>query len=189
MAGSAAAPDQDGTGRPDRPAGDRRAGRILRRPAVLLASAVAVVAVALLVVAILQSVSLRHSDAVAGYRSAAVGAARQEVLDLTTLSAATAPADVKRLLDGATAEFRDRFAQQATAFQTALAQGEVTSTGTTTSAGLVSLDGDTATVIVAATATVKNTQSPRGAARSYRFTVTVRHVGARWLVSSLTFVV
>lgn len=159
-----------------------RSGRRVR-------SAVAVVVVgALAGVGYEQSQTVRRNNALNHDRSAVVAAARAEVLALTTMSARTSDADVARLLDGATAEFKSQFQQQATAFMEALRDGQVTSTGAIASAGLQSLKAGQAVVLVAATGTVKNKASAKGEARNYRLQLNMTKSGGRWLVSGMEFV-
>lgn len=119
---------------------------------------------------------------------AAVEAASAEVTALTSVSARTRDADVEKLLDGATAEFRDEFEEQTDAFREALASSKVRSTGEVVSAGLVRLDGDRASVLVAASGTVTNSQARRPEPRNYRLAVDLQKEDGRWLVSGLEFV-
>jgi Mce-associated membrane protein len=158
-------------------------------PRSLAVGALAVVLVVLAVLAFLQTLSIRHHNDLDARRSAAINAASDEVVALLTVRHSTATADLKRLLDGSTADFHDQLQKQAQTFRQALTSGKVTSTGSIAGAALVSMAGDNAVVGIAAKATVKNTASPNGEARNYRLTVTVSKVGGAWLVSGLTFVV
>jgi Mce-associated membrane protein len=154
----------------------------------------AVVAVAIAVVAVLavygyqRYASAKGADSVAADRQRTVLAARTEVLALTTVSAKSSQADIKRLLAGATPEFRDQFQQQAQAFVTALKEADVTSTGSIASAGIESMKGDTAVVLVAATGTVKNKNTDKAEPRNYRLRVTLNKSSGKWLVSGMDFV-
>ncbi len=169
-------------------------GRSLTRTVAV--AALAVVLVGLAVLALLQTISLRHqrdlgqaADTRPAAVVAAMGAASNEVVTLLTVQHASAAADLKRLLDGSTASFHDQLEKQAKSFQTALTAGRVTSSGSVVAAALVSMTGNNAVVGIAAKATVKNKASPKGEPRNYRLTVTVVKIGNRWLVSGLTFVV
>jgi Mce-associated membrane protein len=122
-------------------------------------------------------------------RRAAVAAASDEVSQLLTLSKSTATQVLHRLLDGATAGFHDQLEKQAKAFQQTIVKGKVVSKGSIASAGLAGVKGDTAVVVVAAKAVVRNASSRKAGARNYRLTVTVQQVGGHWLVAGLTFVV
>jgi Mce-associated membrane protein len=121
-------------------------------------------------------------------RVAAVEAATAEVEALITISAATAPEDVAKLLDGATGSFREEYEQQADELVKAVRDSKVTSTGRVVSAALTSLDDDEATVVVAATGSVENVQSPKPEPRNYRLSVKLENHDDRWFVSGLEFV-
>ncbi|MGH3267064.1 MAG: hypothetical protein ACRDNS_34355 [Trebonia sp.] len=186
------APDPGGVAAPAtaeasslRPADPGSSGRHSR---LLAAGGAAVVAVALVVIGALELVSVRDTGSRSAQRAAALSAARHEVVAFTTLSNATAANDIKTLLAGATSGFRAQLAKQAQGFQQAVRDGKVTSTGRVDSAGLVTLSGNTAVAIVAATAKITNTKAPAGARRQYRFSLTLKQVDGRWLVSDLGFV-
>jgi Mce-associated membrane protein len=121
-------------------------------------------------------------------RSAAVQAARQETLNLTTISFRTADRDIQRMLDGATGTFRTQFDQRAKPFLDTVREAKVESTGSISEAGVESAAGDTVTVLVAATAQVSNTAGPAGSPRDYRLRLVVRHEAGRWLVADVNFV-
>jgi Mce-associated membrane protein len=192
LAGSAVTTDRavtepDGDEGASDPAPSRRS-RFGTTPLWIAAVAVVIV-ITLAVLAFLQTLSLRHHDDLGKQRSAAIEAASTEVATLLTVKKATSTTVLKKLLDGATADFHDQLQQQAKVFQQAITQGKVTSTGSIAAAGLVSMTGSKATVALAAKATVRNASSPKGDARNYRLTVTVQQIHGRWLVAGLKFVV
>jgi Mce-associated membrane protein len=162
---------------------------VLRRRSSWLLAGFVVVVLVLATLVFLQTRSIRSHDDLVSKRAAAVNAASGEVVALLTVGHTNAAVDLKKLLAGATAGFHDQLEQQASSFQKALAQGQVTSTGSVAAAALVSMSGKSATVDIAAKATVKNTASPSGDPRNYRLTVTVEQVNGHWLVSGLSFVV
>lgn len=159
-----------------------------RRPLVA-AIAAGVIIVVLAVLGVLQVLSVRHHDDLDSRRRAAIAAASDEVNTLLTLSKATSTQVLHRLLDGATAGFHDQLETQAKAFQQTIFKGKVVSTGSIASAGLASMRGDKALVVVAAKAAVRNASSAKPEARFYRLTVNVQEIGGHWLVAGLTFVV
>jgi Mce-associated membrane protein len=159
-----------------------------RRPLVVAIAAGVVIAV-LAVLGVLQVISVRHHDDLDNRRRAAIAAGSDEVSQLLTLSQSTATQVLHRLLDGATAGFHDQLEKQAKAFQQTIVTGKVVSKGSIASAGLASMKGDKAVVVVAAKAVVRNASSKKAGARNYRLTVTVQEVGGHWLVAGLTFVV
>lgn len=119
---------------------------------------------------------------------AATAAATAEVEGLIDISGSTSAADMERLLDGATADFRSELEAQADRLQKALADNEVEATGDAVSAGVVELAGDKATVIVAAVGAVRNKQTADAEPRNYRLRVDLLRSEGRWLVSGLEFV-
>lgn len=127
-----------------------------------------------------------YSDDAAG--SAAVAAARQAAGNVTSFSFESAEADLQRLSGTTTPRFDQDFAQDKNAFAATLRDGKVKSSGTPTEAGLVSLDGDTAKVMVAVRASIQTTQLPQPEARDYRMLITMLHQDGKWLADSLEFI-
>lgn len=119
---------------------------------------------------------------------AAAAAASAEVEGLIDISGATSEADMAKLLDGATADFRSELEAQADRLQKTLAANKVKATGEAVSTGVVKLDGDKATVIVAATGTVQNKSTKAAEPRNYRLEVDLVRSDGDWLVSGLEFV-
>lgn len=121
-------------------------------------------------------------------RSAVLDAARQEVLDIVTISPGSLNGDLGRIIGGATGEFKSEISSQKSPFINVIKQQKVSSAGSISAAGIESVNGDNASVLVAAAATVKNSQSPAGAARDYRMQVTMQKVNGQWLASQVEFV-
>lgn len=119
---------------------------------------------------------------------AAAAAASAEVEGLIDISGATSEADMAKLLDGATADFRSELEAQADRLQKTLAANKVEATGEAVSTGVVTLDGDNATVIVAATGSVRNKSTKVAEPRNYRLKVDLVRSDGDWLVSGLEFV-
>jgi len=117
-----------------------------------------------------------------------VAAASDEVTGLIGISGSTSKDDIDRLLGGATADFRSELASQADRLRTTLTRNKVTATGSVVSAGVVKLEDNAATVIVAATGTVRNKQAVKPEPRNYRLRVDLTRSAGRWLVSGLEFV-
>lgn len=153
-------------------------------PTVLLAA----VLVALIVFGVNRLLVIHDSAKVDDGRTAALVAARSEVVTLLSISPTTSKADVAQLLDGATKGFKSQFKQQADALLKAVEDAKVTSKGTVASSGVTSIKGDKAVVLVAASGTVENSNTSKPEARNYRLKVTLDKVGSRWLVSAMDFV-
>jgi Mce-associated membrane protein len=119
----------------------------------------------------------------------ALAAARQETLDFVSISASSVDRDLARIAAGATGEFSDQFTRGMSQVRQAVVENNVSSHGNVLRAGLVSGDRDSAVVLVAVDATVKNTRAPDGRVSHYRIQVDVaRNKAGRWLVAKLQFI-
>ena len=125
-----------------------------------------------------------------GAHQAALAAAQQATVDFVSNSAASVDHDLQRIAGGATGDFADEFNRGLRDVRTAVMENEVQSQGTVLRAGLVSGDLDSAVVIVAVDATVKNKAAPGGRLSHYRIQVDMAldPDTGRWLVSRLQFV-
>ncbi len=120
----------------------------------------------------------------------------QDVLDvassmavnLVTLGQQTADADLARVIDGSTGDFREQFNSAADGFGSLLADGGVNSTGEVKSAGIVEASDERSTVLAAVTSIVKNNEAPDGEVRVYRMKLTLENIDNDWLVSNVEFV-
>ncbi|GAA1819481.1 hypothetical protein HC028_10930 [Planosporangium flavigriseum] len=120
----------------------------------------------------------------------ALAAARQTTVNFVSVSAATVDRDLKRVTDGATGDFKDEFTRGAPQVRAAVVENKVESRGSVLRAALVSGDNDSAVVLVAVDATVKNVKAPQGRLSHYRIQVNVTKdaKSGQWLVSKLQFV-
>jgi Mce-associated membrane protein len=138
--------------------------------------------------ALIGAVKLRDAAQRDDARGAALGAARQEALNLTSIDGNDIDADLKRVQDGATGGFAKDFAQRAKDLKTVLTENAVVAEGRVIDAALVRGDLDTATVLVVVDSTVKNKAVPAGRANTYRMQLDLERHGSRWLTSALQFV-
>lgn len=168
-----------------RPSSDvtSRAGR-----AVLVWVLLGVLLAAALGAAVERGLAWREAERREQARADVVEAAENEVVGLITISAKTTDEDLKKLIQGATATFRDDLRDQADRLRQEVVENEVEATGEVVSTGVVSLEDETATVIVAARGTVDNRSARRPEPRSYRLEVKLQEVEGSWLVSALRFV-
>jgi Mce-associated membrane protein len=119
----------------------------------------------------------------------ALAAARQVTVDFVSISASSVDRDLQRIAAGATGEFKDEFTRGMSQVRAAVVENNVDSHGTVLRAGLVSGDRDSAVVLVAVDATVKNVRAPEGRLSHYRIQVDVTKVhSGQWLVSRLQFI-
>lgn len=121
---------------------------------------------------------------------AALAAARQLTTDFVSISASTVDRDLQRISSAATGEFADQFTKGLTQVRSAVVDNKVESQGMVLRAGLVSGDLDSAVVLVAVDASVKNVRAPDGRISHYRIQVDLNldRKSGRWLASKLQFV-
>jgi Mce-associated membrane protein len=120
----------------------------------------------------------------------AVAAARQTVVDFFSISASTVDRDVEQVIQGATGTFKEEYESGKEELRTAVIENKVRSEGKVLRAGLVRGDADSARVLVAADANVKNANSPKGRKVHYRVQVEMSYdeKSDRWQVADLKFV-
>ena len=118
----------------------------------------------------------------------ALASARAETLAFTTLDYRNAKASLARVQKGATGEFGKEFARQSPAIERLTRQNQSVSKGTVVSAGVVSMDPDSARVIVVADSKVTNKSTNRPVPRHYRLQLDLIRKGRDWLTSALEFV-
>jgi Mce-associated membrane protein len=122
--------------------------------------------------------------------SEAIAAARQLATNFVSISAASVDADLARIAAGATGEFGEEFGRGMPGVRQAVLENKVESAGTVLRAGLVSGDADSAVVLVAIDATVKNVKAPDGRISHYRIQLDLAldTASGKWLVAKLQFV-
>ena len=121
-------------------------------------------------------------------RAEMVAAGRAGLLALTTIDHTQADRDVQRILDSSTGPFRDDFVGRADSLKAAARTAQSTSVGTIREAGLESVDGDTAQVLVALTVMTSNRGAPERQPKSWRTRVTVTRTGDGFKVAGVEFV-
>jgi len=102
---------------------------------------------------------------------------RQGALNLTTIDHQRADQDVQRVLDSATGTFYDDFQKRAQPFVQVVKQAQSKSEGTIAEAGLESVSGDEAQVLVAVTVQTSNAGAPEQQPRAWRMRLTVQKTG------------
>lgn len=120
--------------------------------------------------------------------AAVLDAARAEALAFTTLDHRTVEEDTARVLAGATGSFKRQFEASLDQLTELATQNESVSKGEVLSAGVVSVDADSARVVVVADSTVSNVNSPSPQPRHYRIQMDLVRHGDAWLASDLEFV-
>ncbi|CAM5740873.1 mammalian cell entry protein [Mycolicibacterium aubagnense] len=121
-------------------------------------------------------------------RNLYVQTARQAALNLTTISYAEADTDIRRILDSTTGAFRDDFQRRSEPFVAVVKQARSKSEGTVTEAGLESVNGDVAQVLLAVSVRTSLPEAPAGPPRNWRMRISVAKDGATARISGVQFV-
>jgi Mce-associated membrane protein len=122
-------------------------------------------------------------------RSAAyVAAARQGVVNLTSLDFNKAKEDVQRVLDSATGEFKDDFQRRADDFASVVKDSKAVTQGSVTASAVESMSKDSAVVLVLANERVTNSAGAKDDPRAFRFRVSVVRDGDQLKISKVEFV-
>jgi Mce-associated membrane protein len=122
-------------------------------------------------------------------RSAAyIAAARQGVVNLTSLDFNKAKEDVQRVLDSATGEFRDDFQRRADDFASVVKDSKAVTQGSVTASAVESMGKDSAVVLVLANERVTNSAGAKDDPRAFRFRVSVVRDGDQLKISKVEFV-
>jgi Mce-associated membrane protein len=125
-----------------------------------------------------------------GVRQEALAAAKQAAVNFVSISDSTVDSDMQRIIDGSTGDFKDQYVSNRATFKDQVVSNKASSTGTVLRAAILSNDSDSAVVLVALDATVKNTGTPDGRLSHYRMQLSMaRDAGTgKWLVAQLDFV-
>jgi Mce-associated membrane protein len=113
---------------------------------------------------------------------------RQAAINLTTIDFAEADKDVKRILDSATGNFYDDFSARSQPFVDVVKQAKSKSVGTVSSAGLETVNGNEAQVLVAISVKSSNAGAAEQQPRDWRMRISVHKVGDEVKVSNVEFV-
>lgn len=130
-----------------------------------------------------------HSVLAERQRSAAyVAAARQGVINLTSLDFNKAKEDVQRVLDSATGEFRDDFQRRADDFASVVKDSKAVTQGSVGATAVESMSKDSAVILVLANERVTNSAGAKDDPRAFRFRVSVVRDGDQLKISKVEFV-
>ncbi|SEG32119.1 Mce-associated membrane protein [Thermomonospora echinospora] len=165
---------------------ERRPARVVSVPVVtgLLGTAVVVLAV----LTVLLGVSVWRADAKEDRRAAAMQSARQTAVNLESLDHRDIDKSLGRVLSGLTGEAKDQWATISKDIAQAARQGQTTTTVQDVRAGVVSMDDDSAEVVVAITAMATSPKVPQGQPRYHRWRFDLTNTDGRWLVSNMRLV-
>ena len=132
-------------------------------------------------------VTLRNKDE-ADQKAKAIQSARQMGVNLMSLDVSTAQRDLDRIVTGTTGDLKNKLASQSNAFLQQVTQAKAKSTVSDVDVALVSIDGDSAEVMVSLNGTVTNDKVKNGTPQGYRYQMDLTRVDDRWLVSGLEVV-
>ena len=131
-----------------------------------------------------------HTVAAERQRSAAyVAAARQGVINLTSLDFNNAKEGVQRVLDSATGEFKDDFQRRADDFSSVVKDSKAVTQGSVRATAVESMSKDSAVVLVLANERITNSAGAKDDPRAFRFRVTVVRDGDQLKISKVEYVI
>ncbi|TDB87089.1 hypothetical protein E1264_15850 [Actinomadura sp. KC216] len=155
-------------------------------PAIAIALSVVVIALAV-ASGWLGVITLQNRDE-ADQKAKAIQSARQMGVNLMSLDASTAQRDLDRIVAGTTGNLKNKLASQSKAFMDQITKYKARSTVSDVDAALVSIDDDSAEVMVSLNGTVTNDKVKNGTPQGYRYQMDLSRVDDRWLVSGLEVV-
>ncbi|HEY3504710.1 MAG TPA: hypothetical protein VGN37_18245 [Actinocatenispora sp.] len=157
-----------------------------RRPFGWLVAIGALALALLLTLAVLVGLVVTRPSGDPAYVPAARDAAGTAVTAFLSVSADSVDADMDRVLSLSTGRFRREYAAEKAQLRTAMVQNKVHSTATVLGIGLTQAGPTTASALVAADASVRNTRTPKPNVSHYRIRLSLVRSHDRWLVSTLT---
>jgi Mce-associated membrane protein len=133
----------------------------------------------------------QHHTAVAERQQSAayVAAARQGVINLTSLDFNHAQEDVQRVLDSGTGEFRDEFQRVAGDFASVVKDSKAVTQGSVKAAAVESMSKNSAVVLLLGNERITNSAGAKGDPRVFRFRVTVTRDGDQLKISKVEYVI
>ncbi|MEH6380784.1 MAG: hypothetical protein V7768_03625 [Dietzia cercidiphylli] len=117
-------------------------------------------------------------------RRSAVEDATRLVVQLASYDHGDVDANIEAVVADATPEFADRYREVSEGLRELLTNGQGTSTGTVTHAGVQSVDTGSAVVLVFLDQEITNVTVPEGRVDASRMVVTLVRDGNRWLLDS-----
>ncbi len=115
-------------------------------------------------------------------------AARQGVINLMSLDFNNGDADIKRLIDSTTGQFREDFEKSKNDFLTVMKESKVVTKADVKATAVQSMTDDSAVVLVAASSEVSNSASDEQQPRGWRLSVTVEREDGQPKMSKVEFV-
>ncbi|MEU0545387.1 hypothetical protein ABZ319_36500 [Nocardia sp. NPDC005978] len=157
-------------------------------PVTALAAAAAVAIIALVVSLAFWIPAYRDSGDADGLRADYAQTAKQAILNITTIKADSAAADIDRVLSVASGQLAAEYSSRKDAYADVVKTANVKATGEIIEVAIESTTDSSAQVLVAAKQTLTNAGSAEPQQRYYRFRVTVTRDGDHFTASQLEFV-
>ena len=175
-------------GATDTAGGSRRSPESGAAPGTRMRRGVLAAFVLMLVAAVVTGILWNTGRAAEADRSAALDAAEQAAVSLTSINFETAEDDVRRVVEESTGDFGGLFEQNLDSYISLVKESKIETRGEITGAGIDHFDGNTARVVLAVKADVSNQSVPDGEPRFYRMVTEVEKKDGEWLVSRVEFV-
>ncbi|MEU1983188.1 hypothetical protein [Nocardia sp. NPDC019395] len=120
--------------------------------------------------------------------TAALTAAQQYAVALTSIDAKRMDADFATLADGATGKFKDMYTRSAEQLKHLLAEAQSVSSGRVVASSVQSASRDRVVVLLFVDAQITNTTTPEPRLDRNRIIMTMDRVGDRWLAGEVELV-
>jgi Mce-associated membrane protein len=171
-------------------AGHEPGRRRLRAPNLAAALTIAVVVAICALLGVSGWMAWHHHNVVQERQRAAayIAAARQGVINLTSLDFNKSKEGVQRVLDSATGEFKDDFQRRAEDFESVVKDSKAVTEGSVAATAVESMNNDSAVVLVLCNERVTNIAGAKDQPRTFRFRVSVVHDGDQLKLSKVEFV-
>jgi Mce-associated membrane protein len=166
------------------------ARRRLRAPNLAAALTIAVVVAICALLGVSGWMAWHHHNVEQERQRAAayIAAARQGVINLTSLDFNKSKEGVQRVLDSATGEFKDDFQRRAEDFESVVKDSKAVTEGSVAASAVESMNNDSAVVLVLCNERVTNIAGAKDQPRTFRFRVSVVHDGDQLKLSKVEFV-
>lgn len=128
---------------------------------------------------------LAFSGAEDGDRQAAVDAASEYAVVMSTFDYRDLDANREAIAEMATEDFASRYAEMVEALGQLLAEGQSQGTAEVTKAAVTSIDGDNAEVMLFVDQQASNVVNPTGRTQPYRMVINLKSEDGRWLVDNV----
>jgi Mce-associated membrane protein len=164
-----------------------RISRALTQPRVLIAGLALLVAL-MVVASVLVGKLYVDKRAESGLRTDVLAAARQQVINFTTLDYRRFDQGSEQLLAGSTGDFAEQYRANIPQLKDLVVKNKTVSKGKILEAGMVTADAGAARVLVVADSDVSNTATKQPMPRHYRMQLDLVHKDGRWLTTDMQFV-